>query len=145
MYAAADYRYGNYNGMMESGTAAMEAITAVFVGPMCFLVALAASQNWGCRHPLQILLCTCQIYGLTWFTLQPIFSDTGIAGHFSSDPVRFEDSYTYFMHHFYAVNVNADLFLGYCCWLQCSLGNFSYHLVAAVLVGDQQQARRESR
>jgi hypothetical protein len=27
----ADYRYGDYGGMMESGTAAMEAITALLV------------------------------------------------------------------------------------------------------------------
>eukprot|EP00595_Chromulina_sp_UTEXLB2642_P000807 CAMPEP_0196766764 /NCGR_PEP_ID=MMETSP1095-20130614/29820_1 /TAXON_ID=96789 ORGANISM="Chromulina nebulosa, Strain UTEXLB2642" /NCGR_SAMPLE_ID=MMETSP1095 /ASSEMBLY_ACC=CAM_ASM_000446 /LENGTH=32 /DNA_ID= /DNA_START= /DNA_END= /DNA_ORIENTATION= len=32
MYAAADYRYGDYGGSMESGTAAMEAITALVVG-----------------------------------------------------------------------------------------------------------------
>jgi hypothetical protein len=27
------------------------------------------------------------LYGLVWFTLQPIYSETGLAGHFSSDPV----------------------------------------------------------
>lgn len=73
--------------MMESGTTAMEAITALIDGPLCFLVALAAVQDWGCRHPLQIILCVMQIYGLVWFVLQPIFSDTGAEGHFSSDPV----------------------------------------------------------
>lgn len=89
MYAAADYRYGDYGGLMESGTTAMEAITALFVGPLCILVAFASVQDWGCRHPLQIILCTCQLYGLTWFTLQPIFSHEGLAHHFSSDPVLF--------------------------------------------------------
>jgi cholestenol delta-isomerase len=90
VYAAADYRYGDYGGgMMESGTVAMEAITALFVGPLCFLVAFGATHNLSYRHPLQIVLCTCQLYGLAWFTLQPIFSDTGLAGHFSSDPVLF--------------------------------------------------------
>ncbi len=84
-----DWRYGNYNGMMESGTTAMEAITALIDGPLCFLVALAAVQDWGCRHPLQIVLCVMQIYGLVWFVLQPIYSDTGAAGHFSSDPVSY--------------------------------------------------------
>jgi cholestenol delta-isomerase len=89
MYAAADWRYGNYNGVMESGTAAMEAITALVDGPLCFLVALAAVQNWGCRHPLQIVLCVMQIYGLVWFVLQPLYSETGVEGHFSSDPFMF--------------------------------------------------------
>jgi hypothetical protein len=73
--------------MLESGTAAMEAITALIDGPLCFFVAFAAIHDFGCRHPLQIILCTMQLYGLVWFTLQPIFSDTGVAGHFSSDPV----------------------------------------------------------
>jgi len=72
---------------MESGTTAMEAITALVVGPLCLIVAFAAVHDYGCRHPLQIMLCTMQLYGLTWFTLQPIFSDTGMEGHFSSDPV----------------------------------------------------------
>ncbi len=72
---------------MESGTTAMEAITALIVGPMCLLVAFASSHGYSWHHPLQIIVCTCQLYGLTWFTLQPIFSHTGLAGHFSSDPV----------------------------------------------------------
>jgi hypothetical protein len=88
MYAAADFRYGHYgNGLMESGTHAMEVITALLTGPLCFLVAFAASHNFSWRHPAQIVLCTMQLYGLVWFTLQPIYSDTGIEGHFSSDPV----------------------------------------------------------
>jgi cholestenol delta-isomerase len=82
-----DYRYGDYNGMMESGTTAMELITAVIDGPLCFLVVFAAAHDLSWRHPLQIILCTMQLYGLVWFTLQPIYSDTGLAGHFSSDPV----------------------------------------------------------
>lgn len=89
LYAAADYRYGDYGGLMESGTTAMEAITALGTGPMCFLVAFAAVHNWGSRHPLQLILCTMQLYGLIWFVLQPIFSETGVAAHFSSDPVLF--------------------------------------------------------
>lgn len=82
-----DYRYGDYGGMMESGTHAMEVITALIDGPLCFLVAFAAAHDLSWRHPLQIILCTMQLYGLVWFTLQPIWSETGLAGHFSSDPV----------------------------------------------------------
>lgn len=73
---------------MESGTHAMEVITAVIDGPLCFLVVFAAAHDLSWRHPLQLILCTMQLYGLVWFTLQPIWSDTGLAGHFSSDPVR---------------------------------------------------------
>lgn len=82
-----DYRYGNYNGRMESGTAAMEAITALLDGPLCFLVAYGAANNCSFRYPLQLILCTMQLYGLLWFVLQPLFTDSGIEGHFSSDPV----------------------------------------------------------
>jgi cholestenol delta-isomerase len=89
MYAAADFRYGNYNGWMESGTTAMEAITALVDGPLCFLVAVAATHEFSLFHPLQIILCTMQIYGLAWFTLQPIFSDIGFSAHFSPDPFLF--------------------------------------------------------
>ncbi len=106
MYAAADYRYGDYNGVMESGTAAMEAITALLTGPMCFLVAFADVQGYGCRHPLMIILCTMQLYGLIWFTLQPLYSEIGIAGHFSSDPVRY-----YFLIYMYLLFVIMILFL----------------------------------
>lgn len=88
--ACIDFRYGDYGGLMESGTHAMEVITAVIDGPLCFLVAFAAAHDLSWRHPLQLILCTMQLYGLVWFTLQPIWSDTGMAGHFSSDPVRQE-------------------------------------------------------
>jgi hypothetical protein len=74
---------------MESGTAAMEAITALVVGPLCILVALCASHQLAVRHPLQLILCTMQLYGLTWFTMQPLFSDTGMQGHFSANPALF--------------------------------------------------------
>ena len=89
LYLYLDYRYGDYNGMMESGTTAMELITAVIDGPLCFLVVFAAAHDFPWRHPVQIILCTMQLYGLVWFTLQPIYSDTGLAGHFSSDPVSY--------------------------------------------------------
>eukprot|EP00128_Syssomonas_multiformis_P001803 Colp12_sorted_trinity150504_noHs@28637 len=89
MYAAADFRYGNYNGQLESGTHAMEVITALIDGPLCFLVVFAAAHNYSWRHPLQIILCVMQMYGLLWFTLQPIYSETGLEGHFSSDPKLF--------------------------------------------------------
>lgn len=87
MYAAADYRYGDYGGHMESGTAAMECITALLTGPLCFLVVTASVHEFASLHFFQIITCTCQLYGLIWFTLQPLFTTSGIAGHFSSDPV----------------------------------------------------------
>eukprot|EP01038_Epipyxis_sp_PR26KG_P009657 gene9657-13001_t len=92
LYAAADYRYGLYNsekGLMESGTHAMELITTLIDGPLCFLVVICAAHNISFRHPLQLILCTMQLYGLIWFTLQPIYSDSGVEGHFSCDPKMF--------------------------------------------------------
>eukprot|EP00640_Fibrocapsa_japonica_P006742 CAMPEP_0113943074 /NCGR_PEP_ID=MMETSP1339-20121228/19160_1 /TAXON_ID=94617 /ORGANISM="Fibrocapsa japonica" /LENGTH=176 /DNA_ID=CAMNT_0000947837 /DNA_START=52 /DNA_END=579 /DNA_ORIENTATION=+ /assembly_acc=CAM_ASM_000762 len=86
LYAAADFRYGR---PLETGTAAMEAITALIDGPLCIAVAYAAIHGRGWRHPAQIVLCTMQMYGLLWFILHPLFSDEGMVGHFSSDPVLF--------------------------------------------------------
>lgn len=86
LYAAADFRYGN---PMEAGTAAMEAITAIFDGPLCICVAFAVINDRPWRHAAQLVLTTCQIYGLVWFVLQPLFSETGYAGHLSSDPFLF--------------------------------------------------------
>lgn len=74
---------------MESGTTAMEAITSVIVGPLCFLVAVASVHQYASLHFLQAVLCTMQLYGLTWFILQPLFTDSGVNGHFSSDPVSY--------------------------------------------------------
>jgi len=72
---------------MESGTAAMEAITAVIVGPLCLLVAFANTHDLNWHYPVQLVVCTMQMYGLTWFTLQPFFSKLGVDGFFSSDKV----------------------------------------------------------
>ena len=67
---------------MESGTAAMEAITALVDGPLCLIVAFAAAHNLPFRHPLQLILCVMQLYGLAWFVLQPLFSNEGMNGAF---------------------------------------------------------------
>jgi len=83
LYGAADSRYGR---PLESGTAAMELITACISGPLCFLLAFAIASRQPWRHPIQIILSTCQIYGLVWFIIQPIFYDQKVA---SDDPFLF--------------------------------------------------------
>jgi hypothetical protein len=57
-YASGDLRYGS---PMEPGTAAMEAITAVMEGPLCWLIAYGHTQKAAWRHPAQLVLCTCQV------------------------------------------------------------------------------------
>jgi len=84
MYAAGDFRYGI---PLESGTAAMEAITAILEGPMCLAVVFAAVMNRSWRHPMQLILTTMQIYGLVWFAIHPYFTEEGYSGHFSADPI----------------------------------------------------------
>mmetsp|Transcript_12821 Transcript_12821/g.17840 ORF Transcript_12821/g.17840 Transcript_12821/m.17840 type:complete len:211 (-) Transcript_12821:144-776(-) len=86
LYAAADFRYSR---PLESGTAAMEAITAILEGPLCVLVAFGAVSKASWRHPVQMVLCALQMYGLVWFTIHPLFTNEGYAGHFSADPVLF--------------------------------------------------------
>ena len=84
IYMVADWRYGN---PMEPGTRAMEAITSVMEGPLCLLVAYAAVKNKIWRHPAQLIVTTCQIYGLIWFSLHPMF-DSSIQ-HLSTNPFLF--------------------------------------------------------
>lgn len=82
LYAAADFRYQN---PMDSGTAAMEAITAIIEGPMCLLVAYGMINNKQWRWPLQLIVTTMQMYGLIWFCIQPLWSEEGYSGHMATD------------------------------------------------------------
>lgn len=91
-YGTADARYGNFSGSLDSGTAAMEAITALVVGPLCFLVALAAVHDLSWRYPLQLVVSTMQAYGMLWLAVEPIFSAGGWAQHYNADEVS--DFYT---------------------------------------------------
>ena len=86
LYAAGDWRYGH--PQLEAGTRTMEAITALFEGPLCLAVAWGAMRGCAWRHPAQLLLTTCQLYGLAWFALHPAF-DASATQHFTADPVLF--------------------------------------------------------
>ena len=92
LYAAADFRYGR---PLEAGTAAMEWITAVIVGPLCALLVYAIVTDKPWRHALQITLCTAQVYGLVWFAVHPFFYHLPVA---SDDP---------FLFYFFFVGLNA--------------------------------------
>ena len=92
LYAAADFRYGR---PLEAGTAAMEWITAVIVGPLCVLLVYAIVTDRPWRHALQVIVCTAQVYGLTWFAVHPFFYHLPVA---SEDP---------FLFYFFFVGLNA--------------------------------------
>ena len=83
LYAAADFRYGR---PLEAGTAAMECITSVIVGPLCVILLYAIVMDRPWRHALQTALCTCQLYGLAWFVLHKEFYHLPVA---SDDPFLF--------------------------------------------------------
>ena len=74
---------------MESGTAAMEAITAYLDGPLCFIVAYSYIHSTAYLHPTVVVLCVMQIYGLIWYSIQPIFSVEGFKGYLTEDPFLF--------------------------------------------------------
>lgn len=84
LYSAADYRYKG--PVIESGTAAMETITALIVGPACLLLAYAIVTRAAYRLPLQICVCVSQMYGLLWFVLHGVFALEAVA---STDPFLF--------------------------------------------------------
>ena len=83
LYAAADFRYGR---PLEPGTAAMEWITSVLLGPLCVLLVYAIVRDRPWRHAVQVALCTSQVYGLTWFAVHPFFYHLPVA---SDDPFLF--------------------------------------------------------
>ena len=83
LYAAADFRYGR---PLEAGTAAMEWITSVLLGPLCVVLLYAIVMNRPWRHVVQVMLCTAQMYGLTWFVLHKEFYHLPVA---SDDPFLF--------------------------------------------------------
>jgi hypothetical protein len=84
LYGAADYRYGfGENLELEPGTAAMEAITALITGPLCLLLAWGIVGNKPWRWAVQLITCSCQMYGLAWFMAHPFFSADKIS---SDDP-----------------------------------------------------------
>jgi cholestenol delta-isomerase len=84
LYGAADFRYGfGENLNLEAGTAAMEAITALITGPLCLLLAWGIVGNKPWRWAVQIITCSCQMYGLAWFMAHPFFSIDKVS---SDDP-----------------------------------------------------------
>lgn len=83
LYTASDFRYGY---PIEAGTGAMEMITVCLDGPLCLLAAYAFIFEKKFYHPLVLVLCTMQLYGLLWFTLQPFFSSES---HITKDPSLF--------------------------------------------------------
>jgi hypothetical protein len=83
LYSAGDFRYGR---PLEAGTAAMEGITALIVGPLSLLTAIAIVRDWSIRHVLQLTVSTCQMYGLTWFMAQPVFA---AVESLTTDPLLF--------------------------------------------------------
>ena len=83
LYSASDFRYGF---PMESGTAAMETITALIDGPLCFLAAYGFVHQKYWYHPIVLIVTVMQMYGLLWFTLHPWFE---AAPQVTSDPTLF--------------------------------------------------------
>jgi len=83
LYSAADLRYGT---RIEAGTGSMETITGLIVGPFCLLTAYGIVKDTRWRHALQLCTSTCQMYGLAWFTLHPLFTTEQQVTH---DPFLF--------------------------------------------------------
>lgn len=137
LYGAADARYGNFNGYMESGTSAMETITALVVGPLCLLVAFAAIHDLSWRYPLQLVVCTMQLYGMLWLVLQPVFSAEGWDKHYASDEVRFLLRFICVYNSFNSAWRSLGTFLGCSCWKQSSVGGGSPSDLVGSLVRDR--------
>merc|ERR1712188_157030 len=70
-YAFADTRYF----FSDTGTLGIEAITAIIVGPLCFLLAYAILYRASFRHALQIIVCSAHVYGTVLYFVTEFLDD----------------------------------------------------------------------
>jgi hypothetical protein len=65
-YAKADFRWNQYDPTVLS----LELLTVLVAGPMALAIVWAIITNNKWRHPLQLIICVCELYG-GWMTFGP--------------------------------------------------------------------------
>lgn len=68
-YARYDGRYAEHDPIIV-----FICYTEILLGPACFLLAWMIQRRHRLRHPVQLVLCTCQIYGTVLYFAQPLFA-----------------------------------------------------------------------
>lgn len=93
-YALSDSRYLTSDPFVLC----METVTAFIWGPLCFLIASLITTSHPLRHPLQIIVCVGQMYGLILYYATSMF-DLYYRGTSYSRP-----EFVYFWIYYFLIN-----------------------------------------
>ncbi|OWP06934.1 EBDP2, emopamil-binding protein [Marssonina coronariae] len=93
-YALSDSRYLTSDPFVLC----METVTAFTWGPICFVIAYMITTSHPLRHPLQIIVCVGQMYGLILYYATAMFDHYYNAADYS------RPEFLYFWVYFFAVN-----------------------------------------
>ncbi|KAF8852338.1 EBP-domain-containing protein [Acephala macrosclerotiorum] len=93
-YALSDSRYLTSDPFVLC----METVTAFTWGPLCFVVALFVATSHPLRHPLQIIVCVGQIYGLI------LYYATSMFDHFYTGVTYSRPEFLYFWVYYFFMN-----------------------------------------
>ncbi|KAL2929698.1 putative 3-beta-hydroxysteroid-Delta(8) Delta(7)-isomerase [Bienertia sinuspersici] len=80
-YSKGDSRYASF----DSAIVAVEGVTAVVWGPLCFLAAYAIAAHKSYRYVLQLVISLGQFYGLVIYYITAFLE----GDHFSSSPIYY--------------------------------------------------------
>ncbi|KAH8602305.1 EBDP2, emopamil-binding protein [Bisporella sp. PMI_857] len=93
-YAFSDSRYLTSDPFVLC----METVTAFTWGPLCFVVAGMVTTNHALRHPLQIIVCVGQIYGLI------LYYATSMFDHYYQGISYSRPEFLYFWFYYFFMN-----------------------------------------
>ncbi|TVY45802.1 3-beta-hydroxysteroid-Delta(8),Delta(7)-isomerase [Lachnellula occidentalis] len=101
-YALSDSRYLTSDPFVLC----METVTAFTWGPLCFVVAAFITTNHALRHPLQIIVCVGQMYGLI------LYYATSMFDHYYKEITYSRPEFLYFWVYYFSVNFIWMIFPG---------------------------------
>ncbi|KAH6681763.1 EBDP2, emopamil-binding protein [Halenospora varia] len=93
-YALSDSRYLTSDPFVLC----METVTAFTWGPICFFVAAFITTSHPLRHPLQIIVCVGQIYGLI------LYYATSMFDHYYNEVTYSRPEFLYFWGYYFFMN-----------------------------------------
>jgi len=93
-YAFSDSRYLTSDPFVLC----METVTAFTWGPICFVVAFFITNSHPLRHPLQIIVCVGQIYGLI------LYYATSMFDHYYAQITYSRPEFLYFWGYYFFMN-----------------------------------------
>jgi len=93
-YAFSDSRYLTSDPFVLC----METVTAFTWGPLCFVVAFFITNAHPLRHPLQIIVCVGQIYGLI------LYYATSMFDHYYAQITYSRPEFLYFWGYYFFMN-----------------------------------------